>query len=137
MKLKLKNVGDALRVVYDVNRKMVSIPINAEVTVDLHERLADKLTEASLNGDTLHVQEAPNRVRPEPPKKPDAPPPTPAEILAKVDELDYHSLLSLTKQALPDADLGPRPTKAAMVNALRGSPVKAPKTTKKAKVQTQ
>lgn len=120
MRVALKNVGDAMRVVYDEAKRPVAIGINKTVEAELPDPLVEKLRAAQAQGDTLHVSRAGGRVRVRPTDDPNEV--TPVTVLAQADNLDYHSLLALTKQALPDdKELGPRPTKESMIVALRAA----------------
>ena len=137
MRVKLKNVGDGMRVVYATNGSMVSIPIGQERTVDLHGRTVTKLRDAQAKGDTLHLAPASERVRVlKPGETPPAPPPAPvrdtpklgegfaikaSEALAQAENLDYHALLGMVGRVVPDNKLPPRPTKAQMLDVLRAA----------------
>lgn len=136
MRVKLKNVGDAMRVVYDMTRTMVSIPIGQERVVNLAGKAVDKLRQAQTKGDTLHVSAAPQRVRVQKPddgqpaaasraekqkvpeqKKPEEM--TATDVLAMIDSFEYHPLLAAVTRLAPDNKLPPRPTRTQMIDVLR------------------
>ena len=145
MLVNLKNVGDALRVLYDRAGRAVSIPIGEERRADLPDTLIETLQAAELQEGTLLVtlvDAAPSPSpaprgrggrRAPPAKEPgqapagNVPKATVVEtvnseavnILAKIDTYDYHSLLAATKKAVPKNDLPQRPTKEAMMEVLR------------------
>jgi hypothetical protein len=141
MLVKLKNVGDAPRVVYDQKRTMKSISIGQEITVDLHGKAIAKLREAQTKGDTLLVfPVARVRVRPAGagsagpaspvdekviiPKQEVKEPPKPTEVVTAVaalaisDRCDYHQLLAMVNRVVPENKLPPRPTKPQMLDVL-------------------
>ena len=148
MRVLLKNMGDANRVFYDATRKAVVVAPGKSAVADLPDSLITHLRAAMAQGATLHcdLPPEPKKEEPEPeqtagrgrrvrtprasgrkkistdepaPKKKEEKVITPSDVLATASELDYHTLLSMTNKALPDHTLGPRPTKEAMLNALR------------------
>jgi hypothetical protein len=134
MRVKLKNVGDAARVIYTVSRNPVSIAIGQERVVDLLDVTIAKLRGAQEKGDTLHVSPASQRVRV---LKPGDEPPvtkgaikvplekaetiTATQALATAENLDYHGLLGVVNRIVPKNDLPPRPTKMQMLDVLRAA----------------
>jgi hypothetical protein len=146
MLVNLKNVGDALRVLYDRAGRAVSIPIGEERRADLPDTLIETLQAAELQEGTLLVtfpaaspSPAPRgrggRRAKEPAQAPAADVPkatvvettnsAAVEILAKIDTYDYHSLLAATKKAVPDNQMPQRPTKEAMMEVLRKAAAKS------------
>ena len=53
----LKNLGSALRVVYDINGKMKSIPPTGQINVMLSEGMAKRIKRAMDKGEKLHITE--------------------------------------------------------------------------------
>lgn len=141
MRVLLKNMGDATRVFYDATRRPIVVNPGKSVVADLPDSLITHLRAAMAQGATLHCELPPEPKAPEPevettrprrvrtpragrkkteePKAAEKKAITPSDVLATASDLDYHTLLSMTNKALPDHTLGPRPTKEAMLNALR------------------
>lgn len=147
MLVKMRNVGDAPRVMYDKSGRKITIGVGKEMQADIHEVLHDRLRDAQDRGDTLKIARvaepvAPGgkqRVRVRAKEKgsvtapaaagvalvPEAVEVTPkaVDVLKKASELDYHTLLALVGQIVPDNKLPPRPTMQQMLEVLRAASV--------------
>lgn len=145
MLVKMRNVGDAPRVMYDKSGRKITIGVGKEMQADVHEVLHDRLRDAQDRGDTLKIARVAEPVAPggkqrvrvrakekgsaTPPAAPGPAPeavevaPKAVDVLKRASELDYHTLLALVGQIVPDNKLPPRPTMQQMLEVLRAASV--------------
>jgi hypothetical protein len=124
MIITLRNVGDAMRVVYDRQGKIVSIPIGQDRRIDLNEPVIERMRSAQSKGDSLRIltvtgADASTLKLSEPLE-----PKSSLDALVLAESMDYFTLLATVERLVPSHGLGLRPKREQMLKTLRASSVR-------------